>query len=160
MFLAAIATVMLVGNASVQAQTPTQNFSAGAAGSTPLASDPGTSDSADAIAAQPDAFFEQYERQLNAILKTRRDEEKQFVKAVVDQVRAGNLTTRLVNTSFKWVRKKRPHIDYPFVYFQRVLRILAKQQRVESAVPPFDPSIYRRPEFSPSTITSPGRIGF
>ena len=89
-----------------------------------------------------DSYFEQYERQLNAILKTRRDEEIAFVKGVVDQIRAGNLTTRLVNTSFKWVRKKRPNVKNYFIYFERVLRILATNQGVGDAVPAFDIDIY------------------
>lgn len=89
-----------------------------------------------------EAYFEQYEKQLNAILKTRRDEEKAFIKSVVEQIKAEKLSTRLVNTSFKWVRNKRPNVKNSFVYFERVLRILANRQGVEDAVPPFDPAIY------------------
>ena len=91
---------------------------------------------------QDDAYFKQYEIQLNAILKTRRDEEKAFISLVVAQVRAGALTTRLINTSFRWVQKKRPNINYPFVYFEKVLRLLAIKQGVGDAVPPFDMDIY------------------
>jgi hypothetical protein len=98
-----------------------------------------------------DAFFVQYETQLNAILKTRLDEEKEFVKEIVDQVKAENLSTRLINTSFKWVRNKRPNVKNSFVYFERVLRILAKSQGVSEFIPAFDPGIYSRT----STITLP-----
>lgn len=89
-----------------------------------------------------DAFFVQYETQLNAILKTRLDEEKEFVKGVVDQVRAENISTRLVNTSFKWVRNKRPNVKNSFIYFEKVLRILAGSQGVGEFIPEFDPNVY------------------
>jgi len=89
-----------------------------------------------------DAFFVQYETQLNAILKTRLDQEKEFVKGVVDQVRAENISTRLVNTSFKWVRNKRPNVKNSFIYFERVLRILARSQGVGEFIPEFDPNVY------------------
>ena len=91
---------------------------------------------------QDDAYFEQYEIQLNAILKTRRDEEKAFVGLVVEQVRNGTLTTRLINTSFRWVQNKRPNVNNRFIYFERVLRLLATRQGVGGAVPPFDTDIY------------------
>jgi len=96
----------------------------------------GTSELAD------DAFFAQYETQLNAILKTRLDEEKEFVKGIVDQVRAENISTRLVNTSFKWVRNKRPNVKNSFIYFEKVLRILANSQGVGEFIPEFDPNVY------------------
>jgi hypothetical protein len=98
--------------------------------------DTGTSELVD------DAFFTQYETQLNAILKTRLDEEKEFVEAVVEQVQAGNISTRLVNTSFKWVRNKRPNVKNSFVYFERVLRILASSQGVGEFIPDFDANVY------------------
>jgi len=84
----------------------------------------------------------QYETQLNAILKTRLDEEKAFVKGIVEQVQAENISTRLVNTSFKWVRNKRPNVKNSFIYFEKVLRILATSQGVGEFVPPFDPNVY------------------
>lgn len=87
--------------------------------------------------------FVEYERQLNAILKTRRDEEKMFVALVVEQVRLGELPSKLVSTSFQWVRKKRPDTNYPFIYFERVLRLQAKSIKLEEKVPPFDFSIYK-----------------
>lgn len=89
-----------------------------------------------------DAFFVQYETQLNAILRTRLDEEKEFVKGIVEQVRAENISTRLVNTSFKWVRNKRPNVKNSFIYFERVLRILATSQGVGEFIPEFDPNVY------------------
>ncbi len=89
-----------------------------------------------------DAFFVQYETQLNAILKTRLNEEKEFVRELVDQVRAENVSTRLINTSFKWVRNKRPNVKNSFVYFERVLRILANNQGVGQFIPDFDANIY------------------
>jgi len=70
------------------------------------------------------------------------DEEKEFVKGVVEQVQAGNISTRLVNTSFKWVRNKRPNVKNSFIYFEKVLRIIATSQGAGEFVPPFDPNVY------------------
>ena len=117
------------------------------ASATPLATRAGrTADTGGADArldnVQDDAYFEQYEIQLNAILKTRRDEEKLFVSLAVEQVRNGALTTRLINTSFRWVQNKRPNVNNRFIYFERVLRLLATRQGVGDAVPPFDTDIY------------------
>ena len=86
--------------------------------------------------------FVEFERQLNAILKTRRDEEKQFVGLVVNQIRLGLIPSKLVTTSFKWVRNKRPTTKYPFIYFERVLRLQADRLGLVDQIPPFDFSIY------------------
>lgn len=91
------------------------------------------------------AQYVQYERQLNAILKTRRDEEKKFVHEVVVKVREGKIPAKLVNTSFDWVRKKRPTTNYPFIYFERVLRLQADRLKIGDEVPDFDFSIYQKP---------------
>lgn len=84
--------------------------------------------------------FTDYEERLNAILKTRRDEEKKFVNQVLLQVRAGELPEHLVETSYKWVINKRPDTNYPFVFFERVLRLHATALELE--IPAFDYSIY------------------
>ncbi len=84
----------------------------------------------------------EYERKLNAILRTRRDEEREFVARVVVQIREGNIPSKLVSTSFQWVRQKRPKTNYPFLYFERVLRLQANAINIGTAVPPFDFSIY------------------
>lgn len=94
------------------------------------------------------ARLQEYERQLNAVLKTRRDEERQFLSDLVGQVGAGTVPTELVQTSFKWVRKKRPDTPFPFLYFERVLRILATQQGVEANIPAFDDSVIGQPNQS------------
>lgn len=86
--------------------------------------------------------FEQYEEKLNAILKTRRDEEKAFVAAVVQRIRDGDIPERLVETSFQWVRNKRPNTNYPFVYFERVLRLQAQKLELAQNIPAFDYEIY------------------
>ena len=88
------------------------------------------------------AQFIEFERQLNAILKTRRSEEREFVALVVNQIRLGLLPSKLVTTSFEWVRNKRPSTKYPFVYFERVLRLQAGRLGLADQVPPFDFSIY------------------
>lgn len=87
--------------------------------------------------------FKEYERKLNAILKTRRDEEKQFVAEVVEQVRLGKIPSKLVATSFDWVRNERPLTRYPFIYFEKVLRIQATALGLGDEIPEFDYEIYR-----------------
>ena len=89
-----------------------------------------------------EAQFESYERQLNSILLTRFDAEKEFVAAVVAQVRAGNLPTRLVSTSFQWVRNRRPGTRYPFIYFYAVLRLQSEKLDLDEFVPEFDFSTF------------------
>ncbi len=84
--------------------------------------------------------FADYEERLNAVLKTRRDEEKKFVKDVLRLVKDGELPEHLIETSYKWVVNKRPDSDYPFIYFERVLRIQAGL--LELTIPEFDYSIY------------------
>ena len=94
-------------------------------------------------------FFE-FERQLNAMLKTRRDEEKEFIGIVVNQIRLGRIPSKLVSTSFEWVRNKRPTTKYPFVYFERVLRLQASRLGLEGEIPPFDFAIYSQTNVPPS----------
>jgi hypothetical protein len=105
-------------------------------------SQPAQADDFEPAAFNPAQCIE-YERQLNAILLTRRDEEKVFVGRVVAQIKAGKLPSKLVQTSFQWVRKKRPNTDYPFIYFEKVLRLQAAKLELEEEVPEFDYSIYR-----------------
>lgn len=91
--------------------------------------------------------FEDYEARLNALLKTRRDEEKQFLAAVLLMVMEDKLPERLIETSYKWVVNKRPDTNYPFIYFERVLRIQANLLKIP--LPAFDYSIYKtRPDRS------------
>ena len=112
-----------------------------AASSTPFA----VAGNNSAVAQSSDQFsperLQEYERQLNAVLKTRRDEERQFIGLLVDQIGTGAVSPQLVQTSFKWVRKKRPQTTFPFLYFERVLRIMATQQGVGEQIPPYDTSI-------------------
>jgi hypothetical protein len=91
-----------------------------------------------------DQRFEQYEQQLNAILKTRRDEERKFISDLVLNVRAGKLPSKLIQTSFKWVQKKRPDTNFPFIYFEKVLRIQATKAGIPSTIPEYDFGIYRQ----------------
>lgn len=90
------------------------------------------------------ARFEQYEDQLQALLRTRLDEEKLFVSRVVKAVEEGRIPAKLVQTSYLWVRNKRPDSNYPFVYFERVLRLQAKALEIEKQVPPFDYAVYQQ----------------
>ena len=89
------------------------------------------------------AQFVEYERKLNALLKTRADEEKKFVNQIVMQVKLGKIPSRLVSTSYQWGRTKRPNTNYPFIYFEKVIRIQAKAMKLEKEIPPFDYSIYK-----------------
>lgn len=90
----------------------------------------------------PDGYFKDYERKLNAVLKTRRDEEKKFVADVVEQVKLNRIPDKLVVASWRYAREKRPNTKYPFIYFEKVLRILATKLELEDYIPPFDYSIY------------------
>ena len=99
--------------------------------------------------------FIEFERQLNAILKTRRDEEKQFVGEVVNQIRLGLIPSKLVTTSFEWVRNKRPTTKYPFIYFERVLRLQGGRLGLANEIPPFDFSIYSQIPEVLTTVASP-----
>ena len=99
--------------------------------------------------------FAEFERQLNAMLKTRRDEEREFVGSVVDQIRAGQLPSKLVTTSFEWVRNKRPTTKYPFVYFERVLRLQAGRLGLGSQIPSFNYAVYSQLPLPLTTLASP-----
>lgn len=88
-------------------------------------------------------LVEQYEEKLNAILRTRSDQERLFVAQLVANVRAGSVPIRLISTSFQWVRQNRPVANYPFIYFERVLRLQAEQIGVAAAIPPFDFEAFR-----------------
>lgn len=99
--------------------------------------------------------FIEFERQLNAMLKTRRDEEREFVGLVVNQIRVGELPSKLVTTSFEWVRNKRPSTKYPFVYFERVLRLQAERLGLESQIPPFNYAVYSQLPLPLTTLASP-----
>jgi len=86
--------------------------------------------------------FTEYEQQLNSLLRTRRNEEQAFISAVVTQVRLGRIPSRLISTSYGWVRTKRPGTNYPFIYFERVLRLQAEAANLGAEIPRFDLSIY------------------
>ena len=55
-------------------------------------------------------------------LKARRPAEFAFIAKVVNLVNQKKLTLRLVLSTFKWARNKRPH---PYPYFQRAMRTQA-----------------------------------
>jgi hypothetical protein len=86
-----------------------------------------------------------YERQLNAILKTRLTAEKAYVNKVVKLVGEGKIPRKVVDTSFKWVLNKRPMAKNRFIYFQRVLAIQGR--RLGLPIPPFDYDVYRERRF-------------
>ena len=94
--------------------------------------------------------FVEYEQQLNALLKTRRQEEQDFISQVVRQVQRGRIPSRLISTSYGWVRNKRPGTKYPFIYFEKVLRLQANAANLGDEIPNFDLSIYGSPGQNPA----------
>ena len=72
----------------------------------------------------------QYDKQLNAILLTTLEEEKKFIADVVKLVGEEKLPKKLVDTSCQWVRNRRPNTKYPFIYFERVLRLQANKLKL------------------------------
>ena len=89
---------------------------------------------------QTDTELDKYQQAINARLRTFRNEEKKFIADVFTLVEQGRLPKKLVDRSFLWVQKKRPHSNLKFIYFERVLRILATKAR--KPLPAFDTSIY------------------
>ena len=86
---------------------------------------------------------EQFEMQLNAVLKTRTDQEKAFITQLVANTQQGAVPIKLITTSFRWVQESRPNSNYPFIYFERVLRLQADKIGVADAIPPFDFDLFR-----------------
>jgi hypothetical protein len=77
-----------------------------------------------------------YEKQVNAILKTRLPAEKRFVNELMVEIEKKEIPRSLVDTGFKWVLNKRPNTNYPFVYFERVIRLQGK--KLGYKIPPFN----------------------
>ncbi len=84
--------------------------------------------------------FKEYEQQLQAVLRTRFPQEKDFVAQIVLLVQREKLPRNLVDSAWLWVRKNRPTTKYPFVYFERVLRLQGEQLKLD--VPPFDRELW------------------
>ncbi len=80
---------------------------------------------------------------LNSGLRLRTDAEKTFVEQVVSGVEAGSIPRDLVDSTFLWVRSNKGHSNYPFFYFERVLRLRAK--KLDIPIPDF-----QTPNFSPN----------
>lgn len=97
---------------------------------------------------QPEKFTDaqvvEYKKKLNAILKTRLDEEKEFVDQVVDRIQTSQIPAKLVVSSWRWARNHRPDTKYPFVYFEHVLRLQATRIGLGDKVPPYDYGIYSK----------------
>ena len=86
--------------------------------------------------------FKQYETQLQAVLRTRFPEEQQFVGSIVYLVQTEKIPKNIVDSAWLWVRKNRPTTNYPFVYFERVLRLEAEKLKLE--IPEFDRELYNK----------------
>lgn len=90
--------------------------------------------------------FQQYESALQAVLKTRYPEEKQYVTSVVYLIQTEKLPKHVVDSAWAWVRKNRPTTRYPFVYFERVLYLEAEKLKLK--VPEFDRELYTRSQLT------------
>jgi len=77
------------------------------------------------FAAEPTAeeTFASLETRLKKGLQARLPGENAFVDAVVEQVNAGRLPRKLVDSTYLWAVQRRQ--SYPFPCFQRALRIQA-----------------------------------
>jgi hypothetical protein len=104
-----ISIVLLVGVASIPCVT------------TGRVGDPGLAGSAGLEIAE-------LKEQLNFGLRARQRGDFEFIERVVAMVRAGELPLPMVETTFLWARRKQP---YPFPYFERALRIRAKEAGIE-----------------------------
>ena len=102
--------------------------------------------------------FAEFEQQLNSLLRTRRQEERAFIAGVVQQVRLGRIPSRLISTSFGWVRTKRPGTKYPFIYFEKVLRLQAQAANLGDEIPAFDLAIYESPGQNPVRVQNSAGI--
>ena len=94
----------------------------------------------DELLKQLDETWGKYEKQLQAVVEARLIEEREFVAQVTLLIQKDQLPKKLVDSSWLWVRSKRPGTNSPFVYFERVLRLRA--QKAGFKVPPFDDRIY------------------
>jgi hypothetical protein len=65
--------------------------------------------------------------QLITGLRPRLPSEFRYIDKVVDEVEAGQLPESLVRSTFVYARKKQP---YPIQYFDRALRVRAKQRGI------------------------------
>jgi hypothetical protein len=89
-----------------------------------------------------DSEFGRYEAELNAVLRTRLEEEKAFVHETLVLVHTGRLPRRLVDRAMVWVRNHCSEKSHAFVYFERVLRLQADKLGFD--VPEFDYRVYDR----------------
>ncbi|MCH7728856.1 MAG: hypothetical protein IH991_20575 [Planctomycetes bacterium] len=63
--------------------------------------------------------------QLNVGLRARRPEEFRFIANIVQMTQQGRLPIKLVLSTFHYVRTKKKDEKFPFVIFERALRIRA-----------------------------------
>ena len=96
--------------------------------------------SLDEIITKLEETWKEYAKQLQAVVKARLLEEREFVAQVALLVQQKKLPKSLVDSSWLWVRSNRPYTNSPFVYFERVLRLQATKAGFR--VPPFDARIY------------------
>lgn len=89
---------------------------------------------------QLDKVWIKYERQLRAVVEARLVEEREFVAQVTYLIQQDQLPKQLVDSSWQWVRTRRPGTNSPFVYFERVLRLRA--EKAGFLIPPFSDRIY------------------
>ena len=84
--------------------------------------------------------WKKYDKQLQAVLKARFPQERDFVSQLTLLVQEEQLPKRLIDSAWLWVRSKRAGTPYPFVYFERVIRLQAAKAKIP--IPAFDRKIY------------------
>ncbi len=94
----------------------------------------------DALITELNGDWRRYERQLQAVLRTRLLEEREFVARLVVLVQSEQIPKSLVDSAWLWVRNNRAGATYPFVYFERIIRLQSERTRIP--LPAFDRSVF------------------
>jgi hypothetical protein len=71
------------------------------------------------------------EERLTFGLKARRESERAYCKLIATKVAEGEIPKDLVDGSFFWVRKNKANHNFPFFYFQQILRMRGKALGIE-----------------------------
>lgn len=79
----------------------------------------------------PGAQIASLRDQLEKGLKARLPQEFQFIDRVLYLVEHDKLPVELVRSTFQWARENAKNKRYPFPYFERALRLRAKERGIE-----------------------------
>lgn len=140
-FICLVAGLFLLSDAAI-AQTETQEVGEATAGENAALAEIRlvTAQDLEELIGQLDEKWVEYEKQLQSVLRTRLIEEKEFVARVILLVQKEQVPKKLLDSAWLWVRDKRPGTRYPFVYFERVLRLEAEKAKI--LLPAFDRRLY------------------